>query len=147
MKKYLILLIIILVAISFLGGCSDDESDVDVYDIEERFFSTQIDFIMRNADEYVGRTVRFEGMFHSFYLAEFGGAYHEVTRRVWGCCGEDGLVGFLVDIGDFTPLDDNAWVEVVGVFEIFEVETIPFLRVVAQSLTEMDERGLEVVTR
>jgi len=166
MKKILIILIII--SITLLTGCSDDNDainntgsdddlgEVDVVEIDERFFLTQIMHITRNADEYIGRTIRYEGMFQSFYWPA-SGFFYMVNRNTWGCCGEDGMVGFEVNLGDIEPLADNAWVEVYGVLEWYVVEwtadeehdrePLRVLRVAIESLTELDERGEEFVSQ
>jgi len=154
MKKVLIFVIIIMMFIPLITGCSDDS----VVEIDERVFLTMVTHINQNSNDYIGRTVRFEGMFQSFYLPALGGDYHEVYRKTLGCCGDDGFTGFIVYLGDIAPLQDNAWVEVVGAFEWLlvelpqaddgiEREPIRLLRVAADSITELDERGLEFVVQ
>jgi len=139
MKKSLIVLVLILIIL--LSACSSGEGIVE---IEERFFLTQVNYIRRNADEYVGRTIRYEGMFQTFYWPTTG-EFHMVLRNTLGCCGDDGIVGYEVYLGDIEPLPANTWVEVVGMLEWYEVDGLRQLRVVASSITEMDERGAEVV--
>ena len=137
MKKLLVLLL----AVLFMAGCAGGD---DVVEIEERFFLTQVNHIMRNADEYVGRTIRYEGMFRAFYWPATG-TFHMVHRFTLGCCGNDGITGFEVYLGDIEPFPDDVWVEIVGGLEWYEVDGLRVLRVVATSITEMDEPGREVV--
>ena len=153
MKRILSLVIIIVIAVSLISGCADDS----VVEINERFFLTKSMHIQRNADEYIGRTVRFEGIFQSFYLPALGGDFFMINRRTWGCCGDDGTIGFQLNLGDIEPLPDNAWAEVYGTFEWFIVEwpedeaegrePVPILRVTVETLTELNERGEEFVSQ
>ena len=143
--------------IPLISGCTDD----GVVEIDERAFLTIVNHIRSNADDYIGRTVHFEGMFQNFYWPATG-HFYMVNRNTWGCCGEDGLVGFELYLGDMEPLPDNTWVEVYGIFEWHEVlidfsvledgesserEPMRVLRVNVESITELDERGLEFVNQ
>ncbi|MCL2425753.1 MAG: hypothetical protein FWD05_05400 [Oscillospiraceae bacterium] len=156
MKKILVFVIIVMMFIPLLSGCSDDS----IVEIDERVFLTMVTHIRRNADDYVGRTVHFEGMFQNFYWPATG-PFSMVNRNTWGCCGEDGSIGFDVYLGDMEPLPDNTWVEVYGTFEWYEVvmdfsgddggdserEPLRILRVNVESITELEERGLEFVNQ
>ena len=139
MKKLLILLAVILL----LAGCTGSD---DIIEIGDRFFLTQAMDIVINADEYIGRTIRYEGIFQTFHRPATGGDYHQVIRNTFGCCGDDGIVGFVVYLGDIEPFSDNAWVEVVGILEWFDAGGFQFPRIAADSVTEMAERGQEFVT-
>ena len=141
MKKLLILVIILLL----LAGCANTDGD-GVVEIRERFFLTQIIDIHINADEYVGRTVRYEGIFRTLHIPGTSEDYHQVYRYVMDCCGDDGIIGFWVYLGDIETLSDNTWVEVTGVLEWFEMSGIRLPRVAAVSVTEMPERGEEFVS-
>ncbi|MCL2568469.1 MAG: hypothetical protein FWE12_03395 [Oscillospiraceae bacterium] len=143
MKKILILLLIVLMVGTLLTGCTDNEAVVTITD---RAFLTQIVSINRNADQYEGRTIRYEGMFYTFYWEATGEYYHRVLRYVMDCCGDDGIAGFEVYLGNIAPLPDNAWVELVGVLEWYQVGQSRFLRVAATSITELENRGQEFVT-
>jgi uncharacterized membrane protein YcgQ (UPF0703/DUF1980 family) len=137
MRKVLVILFVILL----LVGCSNGE---DIIEIEERFFLAQVNHIRRNADEYIGRTIRYEGMFRSFHWPTTGD-FHMVLRHTFGCCGNDGIVGFEVDLSDVDSPPYNAWVEVVGMLERYDLDGLQILRVVVSSITEMEVRGEEVV--
>jgi len=141
MKKLFVLLLIILL----LVGCGSGGSD-DVLEIGERFFIAEMTNINMNAGDYVGRTIRYEGMFRNLHWEATGEDYHQVIRTAFGCCGNDGIVGFEVYLGDIPPLPNDAWVEVEGVLEWYEVGGTRFLRVRATSITELEERGSEFVT-
>ena len=141
MKKIVLLFALLLL----LSGCSSDSDTI--VEVPERFFITQITDIHMNADENVGRTIRFEGMFQTIYWPATGEYYHWVYRYVFDCCGNDGEIGFEVYLGDSEPFADDAWVEVTGVLEWYEVGAHRLLRVSATSIREMDARGLEIVTQ
>jgi len=143
MKKILILLLVLLLSVSLLSGCGNSDGVVTITD---RAFLTQIVSINRNADRYEGRTIRYEGMFYTFYWEATGEYYHRVLRYVLDCCGDDGVVGFEVDLGDIALFPDNTWVELTGVLEWYQVGQSRFLRVAATSITELDQRGQEFVT-
>ena len=137
-------LLALLLAALLLAGCAANGSDDDVVEIEDRFFLTQVNHIWRNTDEYVGRTIRYEGMFRAFYWPATG-LFYMVHRYTLGCCGNDGITGFEVYLGDIEPFADDTWVEVDGILEWYETDTLRILRVAATSITELEERGREVV--
>ena len=139
MKKLVLLLLAVLLLTACAGG------DDDIVEIPEQFFVTQIQSLHVNAEEYVGRTIRYEGIFQTMHWDLVGSDVHLVYRYVWDCCGNDGEAGFWVHLGGIEPLPDNAWVEVTGVLEWYEVAGFQVLRVAAASLREMEERGAEVV--
>ena len=145
MKKLLILVIVVTLLLVGLAGCGGGGDDV--VEIEERFFVAQFTHINRNAADYIGRVVRYEGMFQTIHWHATGEDYHMVTRRTLGCCGDDGIVGFEVYLGEIEPFSDNAWVEVEGELEWYEVGEVRFLRVTATSVRELDQRGEEFVTQ
>ena len=134
MKKFLILFVVVLL----LVGCSGRN---DVIVIEEESFIAQVSELQMNPSEYVGRTVRYEGMFRTIYSFLTGEQQHQVIRYMFGCCGIDGVIGFEVYLGNIEPFSDYAWVEVIGVLELHEL----FLRIAATSVIELYERGAEVV--
>ena len=116
----------------------------DILEIGERFFVTQMHQILLNRERYLGRTIRYEGMF--FTMNWEGEYYHFVIRYTNHCCGGDGMIGFDVELGDIEPFPDNTWVEVTGVlgeFALSEWYSMPI--VYATSIVEMPQRGREFV--
>ncbi|MCL2842454.1 MAG: hypothetical protein FWE28_03170 [Oscillospiraceae bacterium] len=148
-------LLIILLAVLLLAGCgttppSDTvpaEEEVDVVEIVERFFSTQIHSIMLNRDEYLGRTLRYEGLFRSVHWPPTDRYYHYVLRLTEDCCSPGGVIGFEVQLAaGMEPLEHNAWVLAEGVLEEYVAEDgITYLRLALTSLEELEERGEEFV--
>ena len=161
MKKLLVLVIIFALILPLFGCSSDDEPethrgesateetyyDGDVVFIRERFFLTETMHIILNSNEYVGRTIRYEGMFREFVSPSTGESFYAVIRTTPGCCGDDGIIGFEVYMGDIAPLEQDAWVEITGVLDMFESGGFEFPALRAVSIREMDVRGQEFVTQ
>jgi len=143
MKKIIIVLII---SALFLVGCASNSDDV--IEIQDRFFIHQVNDIVLNHSQYLGRTIQYEGL---FVTAPNEGAepdIHLVYRYILGCCGPEGITGFIVNIGDFEPLPTYSWVKVVGVLEEFvDDNDITHIRLALSSLTELEERGNEFIPR
>ncbi|MCL2588803.1 MAG: hypothetical protein FWD84_05280 [Oscillospiraceae bacterium] len=143
MKKRLAFLLAVILLLTGCGGLLA-ESDDGVVLISERFFVTQTTQIQMNAGDYLGRTIRYEGMFWGNEWPT-GEVYYFVTRNTLGCCGDDGIIGFELRLNDFDPLPNDTWVEITGVLEEFDYEGRTFLRLAVVELTELEERGLEFV--
>ena len=153
MKKALILIILTLILPVFISGCADESLEantateerlaVDV-EIRERLFMTQVFDISNNFEHYIGRTVRYEGIFEKFGYEQ---VFAAVFRYGPGCCGDDGVIGFTVAWEDgSTDFPENGeWVEVVGTFGVLEIEGFLFRCVYLTSITVLDVRGAEFV--
>ena len=107
-----------------------------ILEITDPDFASQIKEIQFFRDEFLGRTIRFEGMFLSSYWEDE--AIYFVARLEGGCCG---FPGFEVYLNDITRFDDETWVEVTGILEEFFVEGDDryFLRLNVISLLEREE--------
>jgi len=139
MKRLTAVFLIVLL----LAGCSSSD-DADILEIGERFFVTQIEQIYLDPETYLGRTIRYEGIFFSTYWE--GEHFHYVIRYTFdGCCGNDSMTGFEVLLNGIEPFPDDTWVEVTGVLEEYELDLHTILVVNATSVTEKPERGLEFV--
>jgi len=125
-------------------------------EIRENMFITHINEINLNFRDYLGRTIRFEGMFRHFHWD--GNNMYFVIRNTPGCCGDDGEIGFEVSWNPYHQgFDDgtaervypnrNDWVEVKGVLNYFENFGRPMLYIAMSELNVLDRRGLEFVTR
>lgn len=107
----------------FDGGYSEtggqyDNAVVDyIIDITGPDVAMQIHDIQIFRNEYLGRTIRFTGMFFSSYWGDE--VIYFVARTGGGCCGTH---GFEVYLNEFSSFDDETWVEVTGIFEEFFVE-------------------------
>ena len=126
-------------------------------EIRENMFITQINEILLNYRDYIGRTVKLEGMFRQFHWE--GNNTYVVIRNTPGCCGDDGIVGFEVSWNqDFQGLNDDSdgstypssddWVEAQGVLKSYEdLFGGTSLFIALSELNVLEKRGMEFVTR
>lgn len=123
-----------------------EEEDGLIY-ISEQFFASRInDIILNDFSSYLGRTIRYEGMFWSVYWEWTGQYYHYVIRYAYGCCGDHySSVGFELFLDGIAPPPDGTWVEVIGILERSDGDGISHVRLRLTSLILMEERGLEFV--
>lgn len=142
--------LILLAAVAFLlvacGGAEENnesEQQEDVIGIGQRFFIQQMAEIHMNASLYMGRAIRYEGMFWNVECPFTGVDRHFVVRFASACCGGGGAIGFEIEMGYLAPFPDDAWVEITGI--LGECETDGFLYLAAISVIELEERGEEVV--
>jgi hypothetical protein len=116
----------------------------DIIDIGEKMFATQINEIYLNAEDYLGKTLRYQGMFQNQLWADTGVVYCYVVRNGPGCCGTDSNPGFeVLWDSDYPKMDD--WVEATGVLEAYKEDGFDYLRLRLSSLEVMDTRGAETV--
>lgn len=124
-----------------------DVSEENMIVIGERLFVAQTNDVYFNTEDYVGKTFKYEGIFHVSQYPGDDELFYSVIRYGPGCCGIDANAGFEVKWDQPYP-NPNDWVEVIGVLEIEEHEagyaTI-HLRVI--SMTVLDVRGAETVTQ
>ncbi|MDR1795397.1 MAG: hypothetical protein LBR25_08390 [Erysipelotrichaceae bacterium] len=122
----------------------------DPFVLREKMFLAQFSDIYMNIDDYLGKAIKYEGMFTYYVWEEMDMAYYMVYRMSPGCCGNDGLAGFEVvwpEGAQPTWPQENDWVEVVGVLEQYEDNGQQYLRLRIVSLTVLDVRGLEFVVQ
>jgi uncharacterized membrane protein YcgQ (UPF0703/DUF1980 family) len=112
--------------------------------IKEKLFVEQTNDIYYNAEDYLGKTIKYEGIFKTYEVPETGEMYYSVIRYGPGCCGIDANAGFEVYWdGGYPNLDD--WVEAVGVLEMYEEDGALYLRLALTALTVLTVRGAEYV--
>lgn len=112
-------------------------------EITDNYFIEQTNDIYLNLNDYLGKTIKIEGLIYS-YEDENGDICYAVVRNTPGCCGTDGLAGIDIRYNENYP-EENTWVEVIGVMDkdnIYGTE-IPAIQVT--SLTETEE-GTTFVT-
>jgi uncharacterized membrane protein YcgQ (UPF0703/DUF1980 family) len=118
----------------------------DVIEIKEKMFIAQTNEIYINTNDYLGRTIKYEGIFHET-VSGGSGKYRYVIRYGPGCCpGDVAAAGFEVEWNNAYP-KQNDWVEAIGVLEQYSDNGIPALRLALKSLTVLQTRGKERVTR
>jgi zinc transport system permease protein len=137
-------IIVLFVSVS----CARDTDGV--IQIRERYFTEQVNNVYLNPDEYMGKTIKLEGIFTMEQNEYWPDPYYMVYRNGPGCCGVDGVVGFEVSwTGNKRqkyPKDDS-WVEAVGTVSKYgEDDGFQFLYLDLQSLTVLQKRGREDVS-
>jgi zinc transport system permease protein len=133
------------------AGKAPDNGPVE---IKEKMFIAQTNDIYLNAEDYLGKTIKLEGLFKSVQYEEEHSSYCFVLRYGPGCCGNDGSAGFEVawetrqDPEDEAPYPDiDEWVEAIGTLKTYEEDGYPYLYLALSSLNVLDERGAEFVTQ
>lgn len=119
-------------------------SDMDIIEIKEKMFIAQTNDIYINSEDYLGKTIKYEGIFTSIYYDVKDTNYNFVIRYGPGCCGYDDNAGFEVVWSGEYP-DENDWVRAIGVLEEYEEDGEMYLRLNLSSLTVLDTRGEEYV--
>lgn len=118
----------------------------EVIDIKEKLFIAQTNDIYLNAEEYLGKTLRYQGFVETVNDEDTGETYYFVIRNGPGCCpGVDSTAGFEVAWDKPYPNRDD-WVEATGVLEEYEFEPgVKYLRIQLKSLLVLAERGADTV--
>ncbi|MDR2785094.1 MAG: hypothetical protein LBB83_04175 [Treponema sp.] len=120
-----------------------------VIEIREKMFIAQTNDVYLNPEDYMGRTLKLEGLFKTQAGYEDRPPYCFVLRYGPGCCGYDGNAGFEVAWdGDAPPYPaEDDWVEAVGVLKSYEEDGYPYLYLALSRLQVLDQRGEEFVTQ
>ena len=122
-------------------------SKKDVIEIKEKMFISQVNDIYLNKEDYLGKTIKLEGLFKM--QQGYDKSYCFVLRYGPGCCGYDGNVGFEVAWDDEKknayPGEDS-WVEATGELKTYEEDGYTeFLYLDLISLNVLNKRGQETV--
>lgn len=129
-KLTYIILISILAALLFgFGACSGENNNEvaidtqqdDIYVITDRFFEQQMASIFNNHEDYLGRTIRYEGFIMAWHWPPIERDLYFVVRLSEDCCGGNPPIGLKMQVDDISDFYDGAWVEVTGVFETVDV--------------------------
>lgn len=105
---------------------ADEKNMINITD--KVFISTTND-IYYNLKDYLGKTVKMEGLIYS-YEDDEGKICYAVVRNTPGCCGNDGLAGLDIRYDGEYPKKDT-WVTIIGVVGKDNVygEEIPAIQV------------------
>ncbi|MBR3696852.1 MAG: hypothetical protein IKM97_01045 [Clostridia bacterium] len=125
---------------------STEKAKVDtsnIVEITDNFFIEQTNDLYINLNDYIGKTIKIEGLIYS-YEDSNGDICYAVVRNTPGCCGSDGLAGLDIRYDEDYPEEDT-WVEVIGLVGSDTVygSKIPAIQV--SSLT-LKEKGTTFVT-
>jgi uncharacterized membrane protein YcgQ (UPF0703/DUF1980 family) len=118
-------------------------------EIKEKMFISQVNDVYLNAGDYMGKTIKLEGLFKQ--QEGYDKTYWFVIRYGPGCCGFDGNAGFEVAWANESarpyPAVDS-WVEATGVLKTYAEEGYDqYLYLDLSSLNVLTERGAETVTQ
>jgi len=154
-KSFFFIAIITIVISSFLLICCSKtkktDSDNDkIIEIKEKMFITQVNDVYLNPKDYLGKTIKLEGIFKNDQSFD-GEQYFFVLRYGPGCCGYDGVAGFEVKWDDSKkhpyPKVDS-WVESTGVLKQYDADGYDqYLYLDLISLNVLDKRGAETVVQ
>ena len=140
------LAIIVIIVALFITGCARAQKS-DIIEIKERMFISQIQDIYLNTNDFMGKTIKLEGIFmESFWNESY---YYYVIRYVPDpCCGTDSI-GFMIKWPDGLREypENNSWVETTGELKLFEDDFFRNLYIELTSLTVLETRGSEFVSR
>jgi uncharacterized membrane protein YcgQ (UPF0703/DUF1980 family) len=146
-KKYGFALIFLLLCT--LAFTSQTNKYDGVLEIKDRLFMAQVNDIYRNSKNYMGKTIKYQGVFGRYIEAPDKVKNYYVIRYGPGCCGDDSYIGFEVvlegaDADKDYPKNDD-WVLAEGKLEEYDYEGVNLLRIRLSSLSVLSQRGLEFV--
>ena len=119
-----------------------NRENTEIIRIDEKVFVSQITEIQTNSLDYVGRQVSLEGYMLEQDTTGVGG----IVRDAPGCCGDDGLIGFLFSWSGKLP-QPNEWIRVTGVLTREEGEGVVHFKIIANDVEILEERGVQFVTQ
>jgi len=119
-------------------------------EIREKMFATQVSDVYLNAEDYLGKTIKLEGLFKSeLYYGKEEPYCFVIRYGPGGCCGMDANIGFEVawakENAKPYPVVDS-WVEATGVLKTYEEDGYAnYLYLDLSSLNVLSRRGAETV--
>jgi uncharacterized membrane protein YcgQ (UPF0703/DUF1980 family) len=129
------------------GAGADADPSGAVIEITEKMFIAQCNDIYLNPGEYIGKTVRIEGMYDEF-TDETGTTNRGVIRNGPGCCANDGVAGFEFMCEDIPACKPNDWISVEGVITPYTFDDGYETVIIGQAnITIKTERGAEYVSQ
>jgi uncharacterized membrane protein YcgQ (UPF0703/DUF1980 family) len=120
-----------------------------IIEIREKMFLAQVNDVYLNSDDYMGKTIKLEGIFKTEQYYDDTEPYCFVLRYGPGCCGSDGNAGFEVkwdkDRKQTYPAAES-WVEASGILKTYEEDgCYQYLYLDLSSLNLLSKRGAETV--
>ncbi|MDR1444896.1 MAG: metal ABC transporter permease [Treponema sp.] len=128
----------------------DRSLDSQLIEIREKMFIAQTNDIYQNAEDYLGKTIKLQGLFKRDQYAGNDAEYCFVLRYGPGCCGTDSNAGFEVawdSLPEKSYPNEDDWVEATGNLGFYEEDGYPYLYLALSSLEVLDERGAEYVVQ
>jgi uncharacterized membrane protein YcgQ (UPF0703/DUF1980 family) len=122
--------------------------DKGIIEIREKMYLAQVNDVYLNTEDYLGKTIKLEGIFKSEQYYDDVEPYCFVVRYGPGCCGNDGLSGFEVKWDESSAKQYPAiesWVEATGILKMEEEGGAQYLFLDLSSLDVLKKRGAETV--
>ncbi|MDR2071656.1 MAG: hypothetical protein LBP81_09610 [Treponema sp.] len=134
------------------GGAAAGGAADSVFEIKEKMFIAQTNDVYLNPEDYMGKTIKLEGLFKSYAVEAYGTSYCFVIRYGPGCCGNDGSAGFEVawdggSVSENPYPEEDAWVEATGILKSYEEDGFPYLYLALSALNVKEDRGAEFVSQ
>jgi len=137
-RTYIFILVIFLILAIAVSAC-DNAYENEVHKISNQFFTQEMMAIMFDSDNFLGRTINYEGVFMSAFCDIVEGTFYYVAQFGDDCCGED-VVGFELYLDKFSEVTPFTWVEVTGVLEEHNIVGVgDVLRLNVISIVEVAE--------
>ena len=127
-----------------------DKSNKNIIEIKERMFATQVNDVYVNSKDYLGKTIKYEGVFK---LNKIFKTEHNTVIRYGpgGCCGNDANIGFVVkwekENASKKYPNLNDWVEVIGILKEYSEDDNKYIGLSLISLKVLPMHGKENVLR
>ena len=141
-KVFLLALILVLFTACGEGVLADGTLPENVIEIDDHAFATRVQDILLDAENYVGRAIRYEGIFWRFPIPD---AHVDMVFRLMASCCSTLEIGFEVYLNDIEIPPNDTWVEVLGILEPFEYRGQTFFRLNVLTLEERPERGVDFI--
>ena len=108
----------------------------NILEITDNYFIEQTNDVYYNLDDYMGKTIKIEGLIYT-YNDHNKDICYAVVRNTPGCCGNDGLAGLDIRYNGEYP-EVNTWVEIIGVIgsDVVDSQTIPAIQVTSMTTKE-----------
>jgi uncharacterized membrane protein YcgQ (UPF0703/DUF1980 family) len=152
-NRFVSAMFMLVISASFFAvGCTKAKGnrpfDKDLIEITEKMFIAQVNDVYLNSEDYLGKTIKLEGIFKCEQFYGEDESYCFVIRYGPGCCGTDGNAGFEVkwDKDSVQPYPAvESWVEATGILKMEEEDDFQYLYLDLSSLDVLSKRGAEVV--
>ena len=157
MRNFVCFVFIMFICLVF-SGCNNSNAEPELnekpvntavkssgpVEIREKLFIQQCNDVYENMEDYIGRTIKIEGLCEVWDLEEEG-MHYVVYRKTPGCCGDDGMIGFGFKYsGDMPEKDD--WIEVEGeIVSVSDADGYLTPEIRAARVIVKEERGEEFV--
>jgi uncharacterized membrane protein YcgQ (UPF0703/DUF1980 family) len=131
-------------------AAGESASPENVIEIKEKMFIAQTNDVYLNPDEYLGKTIKLEGLFKTSQYYEMEAPYCFVIRYGPGCCGYDGTAGFEIawEAEKAVPYPaEDEWVEAIGTLSTYIEDDYPYLYLSLSQLNILNTRGAEFVSQ